>query len=195
MPAAVILAGGRASRLGGVAKPLLDVGGSTLLDHAVAAVAWCEPIVVVGPEAPVRGDVVWAREDPPFGGPVAAIAAGLAHIENDEVYLLAADTPRAVDAVALLRAGAGIGADQDADGICLSDATGSAQWLLGRYRTAALRSSLARIADAGRNASVRALISGLRITAIPAGEVAGDVDTWDDLEQARSRWPTGQETT
>lgn len=190
-PAALILAGGRASRLDGVAKPLLDIDGTTLLDRAVTAVAWCEPIVLVGPSAPVRADVVWTREDPPFGGPVAAIAAGLTHIDADEVYLLAADTPRAEEAVSLLRAAN----DGDADGVCLADASGRAQWLIGRYRTEALRTSLATIAESGRDASVRSLIADLRITAVPAGEVANDVDTWDDLERARAYRPTGQEPT
>ena len=58
--AAIILAGGRASRLDGAAKPLLEVGGRTLLDRAIAAVAGCDPIVV-GPPVPVHGEVAWTR--------------------------------------------------------------------------------------------------------------------------------------
>ncbi|MCO7220460.1 NTP transferase domain-containing protein, partial [Klenkia sp. PcliD-1-E] len=37
--AAVVLAGGRAARLGGRAKPQLDVGGRTMLAAVLAAVA------------------------------------------------------------------------------------------------------------------------------------------------------------
>lgn len=211
--AAIVLAGGRASRLGGVDKPQLVVDGASLLDHAVRAVAWCDPIVVVGPTAPVAGEVVWTRETPEFGGPTAAIAAGLALIDRDEVCILAADLPRAVDAVALLRRhpthpiGAADGGDSD--GVCLADADGRAQWLIGRYRTAALQAALHELPDAGRNASVRALVSGLRLRLVapelPAGgalpavdtsptgddlaadALVADVDTWDDLERARSR--------
>lgn len=182
-PAAIVLAGGRASRLGGADKPQLVVGGATLLDHAVDAVSWCDPIVAIGPSAPVRTEVIWARENPPFGGPVAAIAAGLAHVGRDEVCILAADIPRAVDAVALLRRHP----SGDADGVCLTDEMGAPQWLVGRYRTAALRDALDALPDAGRGASIRSLVAGLRLDLVPAGDLAADVDTWDDLERARAR--------
>lgn len=188
--AAIVLAGGRASRLGGIDKPQLVVGEASLLDHAVDAVAWCDPIVVVGPVAPVRTDVRWARESPAFGGPVAAIAAGLEHLDRDEVVILAADTPCAVDAVALLRRHP-LG---DADGVCLADADDRAQWLIGRYRTAALRAALNEIPDAGRNASIRSIVSGLRLDVVPAGALASDVDTWDDLERARARFSASTQT-
>lgn len=179
--AAIVLAGGRASRLGGADKPQLVVDGTTLLDHAVLAVSWCDPIVVVGPPAPVLTTVIWARESPAFGGPVAAIAAGLAHVDRDEVCILAADIPRAVDAVGLLRRHP----LADVDGVCLADATGAAQWLVGRYRTAALREALDALPDAGRDASIRSLVAGLRLALVDAGDLAEDVDTWDDLERAR----------
>jgi molybdopterin-guanine dinucleotide biosynthesis protein A len=202
--AAIILAGGRATRLGGVDKPQLVVDGATLLDHAVRSVAWCDPIVVVGPPASISADsgnteavgavVTWARETPAFGGPVAAIAAGLALVERDEVCIVAADTPRAEEAIAVLRQ------HPLADGVCLADAAGRAQWLIARYRTAALRAALDRMPDAGRDASIRSLVAGLRLELVPVGDLAADVDTWDDLERARAHpasrtSPTDQEQT
>ncbi|MCS3444210.1 molybdenum cofactor guanylyltransferase [Microbacterium phyllosphaerae] len=183
-PAAIVLAGGRASRLGGAAKPLLEVDGRTLLDHAVVALADCEPVVVVGPRMPVGGHVVWTQETPAFGGPVAGIAAGLALIDSAEVYVLAADLPNAEAAVALLRQHPPPSENQD--GLCLADASGRMQWLTGRYRVAALRTALTRLPDAGRDASARALLGGLAIGTLPAGDLATDVDTWDDLERARA---------
>ena len=195
--AAIILAGGRASRLGGAAKPLLDIDGRTLLDRAVAAVAGCEPIVVVGPPSPLNVDVVWARETPSFGGPVAGIAAGLALIDTAEVYLLAADLPNAEAAVAVLRQHPPLSPDdenasenENHDGLCLTDAAGRMQWLLGRYRTAPLRRAVAALPDSGRGASMRALLAGLALTALPAGDLVMDVDTWDDLERARAMMST-----
>ncbi|MEV8176315.1 molybdenum cofactor guanylyltransferase [Microbacterium sp. NPDC079176] len=203
--AAIILAGGRASRLDGTAKPLLEVGGRTLLDRAIAAVDGCDPIVVVGPPAPTRVRVVWTRETPEFGGPVAGIAAGLALVDTADIVLLAADLPNAEGAVALLhphpplsagKADAGGKDDADStngghgiDGVCLIDASGRMQWLVGRYRTDALRSAAAALPDGGRNASLRSLLARLRISAIPAGDLATDVDTWDDLERARAAAP------
>lgn len=213
--AAIILAGGRASRLDGTAKPLLEVGGRTLLDRAIAAVDGCDPIVVVGPPAPTRVRVVWTREAPEFGGPVAGIAAGLALVDTADVLVLAADLPNAEGAVALLRRHPPLSADGKADapsttgndgkdseddadstngahgidGVCLIDASGRMQWLVGRYRTDALRSAAAALPDGGRNASLRSLLARLRISAIPAGDLATDVDTWDDLERARAAAP------
>lgn len=184
MTAAIILAGGRASRLDGAAKPLLEVGGRTLLDHAVAAVAGCDPIIVVGPPAPVHSEVVWTRETPEFGGPVAGIAAGLARTESADVFVLAADLPNAEEAVALLHRHPPLAVGED--GICLIDESGRMQWLTGRYRSDALRRAIAALPDGGRDASLRSLLAGLAISAVPAGGLATDVDTWDDLERARS---------
>lgn len=206
MTAAIILAGGRAMRLGGAAKPQLLVDGATLLDHALAAVSGCRPLIVVGPPTPVHTAVVWTRESPPFGGPVAALAAGLRALaagdagdddaaEDDaaegdaaEVYVLAADVPRARAAVALLRQHPSLDDTlaPPADGVCLTDADGRMQWLIGRYRTASLRAALAGLPDGGRDASIRALLSGLTVTAVAGGDLAHDVDTWDDLERARA---------
>lgn len=212
--AAIILAGGRASRLDGTAKPLLEVGGRTLLDRAIAAVDGCDPIVVVGPPAPTRVRVVWTRETPEFGGPVTGIAAGLALVDTADIVLLAADLPNAEGAVALLHRHPPLSADADGkigkadadgkdseddadstngahgiDGVCLIDASGRMQWLVGRYRTDALRSAAAALPDGGRDASLRSLLARLRISAIPAGDLATDVDTWDDLERARAAAP------
>lgn len=187
-PAAIILAGGRAARLDGAAKPLLEIGGRTLLDRAVAAVAGCDPIIIVGPPASVRSEVVWTRETPEFGGPVAGIAAGLAaglaSTESAEVFVLAADLPNAEGAVALLRRHPPLASGED--GICLSDDSGRMQWLIGLYRTDALRGAVDALPDGGRDASIRSLLSGLAIIALPAGDLATDVDTWDDLERARA---------
>jgi len=72
---AVILAGGRARRLGGLDKPGLDVGARTLVENVVAAVPGARRVVVVGPERGLR-KVIGVREDPPGSGPVPALRAG-----------------------------------------------------------------------------------------------------------------------
>ncbi|MDC7121706.1 NTP transferase domain-containing protein [Cellulomonas fimi] len=75
---AVVLAGGRARRLGGTDKGAVVVAGQALLDHALAAVAGARAIVVVGPPSVARPGVPTVQESPAFGGPVAGLAAGLA---------------------------------------------------------------------------------------------------------------------
>ncbi|MGC5018890.1 molybdenum cofactor guanylyltransferase [Micromonospora sp. DT47] len=93
--AAVVLAGGAARRMGGRDKPALPVGGRSMRDRVLAAVADAAPRVLVGPAGPVPADVLVTREEPPGGGPVAATAAGLAllHPGTTTVALLAADLP------------------------------------------------------------------------------------------------------
>ncbi|WBM80051.1 NTP transferase domain-containing protein [Cryobacterium breve] len=79
-----MLAGGRGSRLGGAVKPAVEVAGRTLLSRVLDARTLARRVVIVGPASarsaagPEATGALWALEDPPFGGPVAGIAAGLA---------------------------------------------------------------------------------------------------------------------
>ncbi|MEU7317258.1 DUF6457 domain-containing protein [Streptomyces sp. NPDC007083] len=75
--AALVLAGGGARRLGGADKPAVTVGGRPLLDRVLAACGDATATVVVGPRRPTCRPVLWAREEPPGGGPLAALQAGL----------------------------------------------------------------------------------------------------------------------
>ena len=90
---AVVLAGGKAARLGGQAKPQLRVGGRTMLATVLAAVADADLRIVVGPPQVVPSDVLLVREQPPRGGPVAALRAGLSEVPTDVVAVLAGDLP------------------------------------------------------------------------------------------------------
>ncbi|MGO1850119.1 molybdenum cofactor guanylyltransferase, partial [Microbacterium sp.] len=200
----IVLAGGRASRLDGIDKPRLRVGDGTLLDGVIRALrdAGCRRIVVAGPaaEETAGDDVEWVLEDPPFGGPVAGIAAALEHITSPEVFVLAGDLAAPAEVVARLREHAPSSSRPDAatgrtvsddasaheDGRCLSDPDGRVQWLAGVHRTIALRDALAALPNGGRDASLRQLLRGIRITTITAStEAVRDVDTWDDVETAR----------
>ncbi|NUW41709.1 molybdenum cofactor guanylyltransferase [Nonomuraea rhodomycinica] len=89
---AVVLAGGEARRLGGADKPGLVVGGRTLLERVAGAVSGAGRVVVVGPARDLPG-VVFTQEDPPGGGPVPALRAGLREVTAPRVVLLAADLP------------------------------------------------------------------------------------------------------
>ncbi|KJL41516.1 MULTISPECIES: molybdenum cofactor guanylyltransferase [Microbacterium] len=190
---AILLAGGRASRVDGAAKPLFDVGGRTLLAAAVTAAtdAAARPITVVAPVLDKTLPVDWVREDPPFTGPAAAVVAALASWSEDDdpawTLVLACDLPgtgaavrRLVDDIPLL--------PSDSDGVCLADASSRPQWLIGAYRTGALRAAASVLPDAGRDAPVRALLDDLAITVVVApDDLTRDVDTWEDLEEARRR--------
>ncbi|MFI8824284.1 DUF6457 domain-containing protein [Streptomyces sp. NPDC053431] len=74
---AIVLAGGAARRLGGADKPGVRVGGRALLDRVLAGCRDAGRTVVVAEPRGTARPVEWTREEPPGGGPVAALAAGL----------------------------------------------------------------------------------------------------------------------
>jgi len=177
---AIVLAGGSGRRLGGVDKAGVVLGGRTLLDRALAAVAGAAPVVVVGPERAADG-VVWTREDPPGGGPVAGLAAGLAVVTDvDFVAVLAVDQP-GVTASTVDRLRAAVG---DASGAVLVD-DGHLQWLAGVWRTSVLRAAMPAEPE---GASLRSVLRPLAPVEVPArpGE-ADDVDTPQDLSTLHKR--------
>jgi molybdenum cofactor guanylyltransferase len=182
--AAVVLAGGRAARLGGRAKPQLQVGGRTLLQAVLAALADADPRVVVGPPQPVPDGVLVVREQPPGGGPVAAMRAGLALVGTEAVAVLAGDLPFVTPA--LVR---DLRARLTADGVLVVDDTGRDQYLLGVWRTAALRAALA---GADGPVPVRRVLAGLSVTRWSPPVRPGtpppwvDCDTPADLARARA---------
>ncbi|WP_425307837.1 NTP transferase domain-containing protein [Ammonicoccus fulvus] len=106
--AVIVLAGGRSRRLNGVTKGLLLAGGRTLLEHGLFAAAdACHRVVAGLPELPVPDGVSLVREDPPFGGPVAGIAAGMDELARlgcraEWVFVLACDHPYAESAAEAL---------------------------------------------------------------------------------------------
>lgn len=187
---AIVLAGGRSSRLGGTPKSGLIYDGATLLERSISAAGGARRIVVVGPEpAGLPAGVLSCREDPPFAGPAAAIAAGLASLRRarmagegdaEMVLVLACDMPRAADAVRALRESAAAGG---AGGVMASSPDGRLQPLAGFYRTAALQRAVddAEAGDTLTHGSVFALLARLDVQAVtvPAGST-DDVDTWDD---------------
>ncbi|MEE6309835.1 NTP transferase domain-containing protein [Plantactinospora veratri] len=198
--AAVVLAGGAARRMGGADKPALPVGGRPMVDRVLAAVADADLRIVVGPDADLPTGVRTTREQPPGGGPVAAVAAGLALLadaappgtsDTGTVALLAADLPLLTsDAVRQLRTALSRAAG--ADGVVFVDGTGRAQFLCGVWRVAPLRAALGRVAAAHdgvlTGTSMRALIVEMTVTEL-AWRGAGpppwfDCDTEDDVRRA-----------
>ena len=187
--AVLIPAGGAASRLGGADKPMVEVGGLSLLDRVIEA---CldfgpVPITVVGPERATRRPVRWTRETPPGGGPAAAIAAGLADCSHDWVGVFAADLPF-LDANTVHSLWTTIAAaDGPYDGALLVDPGGREQWLAAIYRRDALRARLAQLAPAQIDGlPLRRLVGDLRLLRVadPA-RAALDCDTWEDVAAAR----------
>lgn len=167
----LVLAGGRGRRLGGPEKPGLLVGGRPMIDAVRAALAAAGTVTVVGP----GGDLV---EDPPGGGPVAAIAAGLARVVAPVVAVLAADLPFVTAATVRVLV--------DAAPATAVDDRGRAQYLLGAFPTEALRAALPADPRGARVRDVMRLLApqGIRFDQRPPPW--WDCDTAEQLEQARS---------
>lgn len=190
--AAVVLAGGRGTRLGGARKADLDVGGQRLLDVVLDALGCCDRVVVVGePDLAVPDGVILTREEPPFAGPAAALAAGMAALEQgpspEWVLCIGVDQPGVGAAVPALCAAA-----ESTDG--LVDAFWASggdpdriEWVASIISWQALRQA---IADRGGpvgliDCSMRRLLGGLTWAPVTVPTAAvDDIDTWED----HARW-------
>ncbi|MET9011863.1 NTP transferase domain-containing protein [Streptomyces olivaceoviridis] len=185
---AVVLAGGAARRLGGADKPGLRVGGRALLDRVLAACADAGTTVVVAAPRPTARPVRWTREEPPGGGPVAALEAGLRLTTAGHTVVLSADLPF-LGRTTLRRLLTAL-EDTGADGALLTDADGRDQPLVAAYRTPALRRELTALAAAHGDLGglpLRRLTGALRLTRVPDPLASFDCDTWDDIATARAR--------
>ncbi|QEU12460.1 molybdenum cofactor guanylyltransferase [Dermabacter vaginalis] len=219
--AAIVLAGGRGSRMGGVDKPTLEVEErsmrASVLLAARSALGEDASLVLVGERgADVQGiGAVCVREEPPFSGPVAGLARGLAELERlgstDEVVLvLGGDMPWLEPRVLGALVHACAEAPRKVAGAV--DAGGRRQFLCAAWPRAVLARALSHVAGEGGSlvgASAKSLYRALgELTPEPVqpawldvGTLAGasglapelvarslsDIDSPEQLEQARSR--------
>ena len=171
--AAIVIAGGQGTRMGGIDKPGLTLGGATLRARAVAAAkaAGLDPVIHVGPEA---GD-----------GPLAALVAGIVELAAEEAVVLAGDLVRPDLVIAALASAEA----SSADGTVLVDPDGQPQWLAARYRVAALRTVIAALPDGPSGMSFRAVASELDLARVRVdAAVVADIDTWQDYENAKEQF-------
>jgi molybdopterin-guanine dinucleotide biosynthesis protein A len=180
----VVLSGGTAARFQGADKGSIEVGGSTLLEHVLGALAEVPEVVIVGEEVPTSRPVSFVREDPPLGGPAAGLLAGLAAFPRppEVVVVLAVDMPMVTTATVRRLVEHVV-----SDGALLVDEDGRRQFLCAAYRTEALLGAAPPL-EQRHGLPMRELVGALTLTDVPAlpGE-ADDVDTWDDLVAVRER--------
>jgi molybdopterin-guanine dinucleotide biosynthesis protein A len=175
---AVVLAGGTAARLDGADKASIEHAGRTLLEWAIDALVDAAEVVVVGDPVPTTRPVTFTRENPRYGGPVAALLTGRDALlrEPRTLGVLAVDMPRVTAYTFRRLHEAAVGHD----GAFLADRDG--------------RRQLAGVLDVGRLDAVRPdhqgqhgmalhrLLSGLDLATVgPEGEEGRDIDTWADL--------------
>jgi molybdopterin-guanine dinucleotide biosynthesis protein A len=174
--AAIVLAGGRSTRMGSE-KAALEWHGSTLLRRAtgIAARTVDGPVVVVRapaqrlPELPAGVEVAQdAREG---RGPLEGIAAGLQAIGEraQVVYVTAVDAPFLHPAF-VRRVLALLGPDDD---VALPHAHGFAQPLAAAYRTR-VAAPLRELLDEGQQLGTGALLRRCRVRELDAATLLAD---------------------
>jgi molybdopterin-guanine dinucleotide biosynthesis protein A len=174
----VVLAGGTSRRFGSdkLAAPL---HGSTVLDTVLLSLPHEWPVVAVGPTRDCARPVAWAREDPPGGGPLAGVAAGVGRVGTRLVAVVAGDMPYAGPALGVLVAALRTAPPEVGAAVAV-DAHGMPNPLLAAYRVEALRGALPEPA-ADRPAKL--LLEVAHVEVRVDGPAGRDVDTPEDLAE------------
>ena len=190
--AGAIIAGGPASRLGGVAKPFLSVGGQAIAARQLALLraAFARVLVVANDPAPWAGLGVEVLPDQiakvgPLGGIQTALAAAN---DCDAVVCVAGDLPFLAPALIAALRDRAPGAEAVAP-----RAAGGIEPLCARYARAVLPAVEARV-RAGQLA-VHAMLEGLAVDWIEGAELAAldpggqsffNINTPEDLRRAEA---------
>lgn len=188
--AAIVVGGGGGERLGGVSKPDLTLGGVRLIDRvcdALLEVCGAGCVAVVPPVVRVPDGVLRTLEDPPGGGPLAGIDAGLAALgapADAWVVVVSVDCPGIADVLAALL-------DEPLGDRCEGRILRGGvpepfdQYLMGVYRVGALRRVIDEaVARRGsvRGMGVRRVLRALALERVDvSADVCRDVDTPEDV--------------
>lgn len=166
----IILAGGRSTRMGADKAQML-VDDRRLVDHALDSLPHEWDTVIVSPLDLGRPTVT---EDPPYGGPVAGISAGLQVLDNPLVAVMAVDAPHSGRMLRRLLAALG---DDD---VAVATTDGYVQPLCAVWKRNCLESALEQVGD--RDVAAKRLIAAARnVTYIPGDGSEVDYDTPDAL--------------
>ncbi|QGU01364.1 molybdopterin-guanine dinucleotide biosynthesis protein MobA [Corynebacterium kalinowskii] len=176
----IILGGGEARRMGGVDKLAASLHGRRLIDWllADAAALPARPIVVARPSLELADAIDRTLEDPPFGGPVAGIAAALPLTSAPVVAVVGGDAPLAARVLPQLVAAL----DASCDGVLARTPDGRDQLLLGAFHRESLLGAVTAL-DTPRDKSVRALYRSLNLKSVAVPEWTMDADSPADLEK------------
>ena len=189
--AAIVVGGGGGQRLGGVSKPDLVLGGVRLIDRVCAVLtgacgAGC--VAVVPPAVRVPDGVTRTLEDPPGGGPLAGIDAGLSALNLGEgglVLVVSVDAPGVGEFVPLLLAEP-LGEAADGRIVRGGDPEPFDQYLMGVYRAASLRRAIDEaVAAYGsvRGVGVRRVLRALDVERVSvSADACRDIDTPEDVD-------------
>jgi len=175
---AIVLAGGRGTRLGGTEKAGVEVGGRTLLAWALDAVTEAREVVVVGDPAPTERPVTFTRESPRFGGPAAGLLTGLDALRDVPAYVavVAVDMPRLT--AGTLRRLTDAASGRDGSVLVGPDGRRQLALVVGSARLQEIRPDR----EHQRDLALWRLLSPLDLVEVASlGDEHRDVDSWTDL--------------
>ncbi len=183
----IILTGGTSKRFGRDKSEAL-VEGRALVDHLISEIHDGTPIIVVGPaRESFSAQIQVIQESPPMGGPVAAIAAGLALVQSDLVVIFATDMPFGAALIPQLLSTLG----GDCDAVLPIDSAGFVQPLSALYRVKPLKAALSAMKNV-TDESMRNLLTYLKVTKMVVDGASEyfltDIDTQEDLRKAVSSY-------
>lgn len=182
MPDSIVVAGGSASRMGGLDKAMLPLGlsGKALIADVIKS---CQgKVFIVGFPREIDTEskqfVTWVPDLNPGGGPAAGIWSGLASISTEYVFISAADQTLTNETVTKI-----VSAAQGNDGAWAVRIDGNGQPLCACVRTELLRELLEP--TQGVNQSPLRLLSALNMVAVTVNpNQVVDFDTWQDVAKA-----------
>ena len=182
IPDSIIVAGGSATRMGGLDKAMLPLGlsGKALLNDVIKACPGKVFIVGYPRESLAVSDksIEWLPDLNPGGGPAAGIWSGLSSVTSEYVFISAADQTLSAETVSKL-----VSAANGQDGAWAIRSDGSGQPLCACVRNDLLRDLLAP--TQGVNQSPLRLLSSLAMVGVSVNpDQVVDFDTWQDVAKA-----------
>lgn len=180
---AVILAGGRGLRAGGIDKAQLQLNDRTFLAGIISDIPVEVSVYVVGPIRPTPRPVTFVHESETYGGPVSALHSAVASLATPVACIIAVDMPRVGPVISRLARNW-----RGEDALIARDFEGRIQPLCGAYSLAALRAALD---DMGKTfgASMHSLLKRLDVKEFPLdsaeSQALWDVDVPSDLDRLK----------
>jgi molybdopterin-guanine dinucleotide biosynthesis protein A len=179
IPDSLIVAGGKATRMGGLDKAMLPIGlrGKTLIEDVIESCPGKVFVVGYPRELGTENNnlVTWVTDLNPGGGPAAGIWSGIPHVSTEYVFVSAADQTLSAETVSQL-----IGKAHGNDGAWAIRSDGSGQPLCACVRVDLLRDLLAP--TQGINQSPLRLLSSLKMVGVEVNpDQVVDFDTWQDV--------------
>ncbi|MDR7329103.1 molybdenum cofactor guanylyltransferase [Corynebacterium guangdongense] len=183
----IILAGGRGTRMGGRDKAAVVVDGERLVDLLLDEVSLIndlmQVVVVSTRDLEVRPGVKIAREEPPFSGPLSAIAAGLDSLScepSERTAILAVDAPDSAQLIPELRDA--LSGAPDSAAAVIEEAGGHLQPLCALWDTAALHHALRDFGDVS-DRPAKALLETVSFVSVEGTGEERDYDTLEELAE------------